>query len=522
MDTQGAQAQTPADSESGAAMSGLTDQIRYSVNNPLTSTDFDFTAVLDDVLSTVGFSVTDAGGNVRFYGGADPLIASPFRFASASAVALGAKAVAASAIWRDRGAPDQDIAVDVRRAFQRFSGFMDGRWEQINGRAPALSWNKYNPFGDLPFFRATRDGRHVVALNIYPGLHHKALDFLDCADNSTSINEAIARWDADALEKAAADVGIVLAKVRSTEEFLQEQQYQQVLQHMPLISVEKIADGDPLPLATGASTPLSGIRALGMARVIAGGAIGRDLASFGADVLNLSRPDDSEIEPFYWNARVGMRSAYLSDTGADRATLEELLGGADVFFSNRHPGYLEQVGLTADELAARHPGLIHAQVLMHGAEGPWATRPGFDEIGATVSGIFALGSTLEEPRQPPMLPIVDNVVGWLGTVGVLAALRRRAAEGGSYRVRISLTRVCLWLICLGILDKEFAATTAGSTAEHSAIPPELFTAKTPLGTYQGMTDQIDFSSLPQGFTTTVLQPIGADQPEWVSRAMNPA
>jgi crotonobetainyl-CoA:carnitine CoA-transferase CaiB-like acyl-CoA transferase len=161
-------------------------------------------------------------------------------------------------------------------------------------------------------------------------------------------------------------------------------------------------------------------------------------------------------------------------------------------------------------------------VLLHGAEGPWATRPGFDEVGACVSGMFALGGTLEEPRQPPMLPIVDNIVGWFGTVGVLEALRRRAVEGGSYRVRVSLTRLCLWLISLGIFDKEFATTTAGSTAEHSAIPPELFTAETPLGTYQGMTDQIEFSSLPQGFTTTVLHPMGADQPEWLPRATNPA
>jgi hypothetical protein len=134
-----------------AAMSGLTDQIRHSVNNPLTSTDFDFTEVLDDVLSTVGLSVTDAGGNVRFYGGADPLIASPFLFASASAVALGAKGVAASAIWRERGGGDQDIAIDIRRAFQRFSGFADGRWEQVNGRPPSLKFNKYNPFGEVPF-----------------------------------------------------------------------------------------------------------------------------------------------------------------------------------------------------------------------------------------------------------------------------------------------------------------------------------------------------------------------------------
>src|SRR3954468_3784552 len=129
-----------------------------------------------------------------------------------------------------------------------------------------------------------------------------------------------------------------------------------------------------------------GIRALGMGHVIAGAGIGPDLASFGADVLNVWRPDDSEVEAMYWDTQVGMRSAYLSDVGDDRAKLDELLRGTDVFFSNRHPGYLEQVGLTADNVAVGHRGLIHAQVLLHGAEGPWATRPGFDEVGAASAG----------------------------------------------------------------------------------------------------------------------------------------
>src|SRR4029079_13711982 len=122
---------------------------------------------------------------------------------------------------------------------------------------------------------------------------------------------AIAKWDADELEQAAADAGVIIAKVRSTEEFFQEVQYQDVLQHMPLISVEKIADGDPQPLAAGASTPLQGIRALGMGHVIAGSGLGRDLASFGADVLNVWRPDDSEVEAMYLDTQVGMRSTYL-------------------------------------------------------------------------------------------------------------------------------------------------------------------------------------------------------------------
>jgi crotonobetainyl-CoA:carnitine CoA-transferase CaiB-like acyl-CoA transferase len=63
-----------------------------------------------------------------------------------------------------------------------------------------------------------------------------------------------------------------------------------------------------------------------------------------------------------------------------------------------------------------------------------------------------------------MLPIVDNIVGWFGTVGVLEALRHRAVEGGSYRVRVSLTRVCLWLISLGIFDKELASLINKRTA----------------------------------------------------------
>ncbi|MFF3468724.1 CoA transferase [Streptomyces sp. NPDC002619] len=494
----------------------LAQDIRRSIGNPLETVDFDYSATLNEVLSDVDLSSADAGGALRFYGG-DPLVPSRFRFAAAAAVALAAKGVAASAIWRDRGGADQDISIDARKAFQRFSGFFEGKWEQVNGRPPALKWNKHNPFMEIPFFRSTNDARHVIALNIYPGLHAKALTLLECADDSKFINAAIARWNALELEQAAAEAGIVIAKVRSTDEFLDERQFKEVLADMPLISVEKIGESEPRPLSlsAGAQSPLEGIRALGMGHVIAGAGLGRDLASFGADVLNIWRPDDSEIEPFYWDTSVGMRSTYLGESSEDRSKFDELLQGADVFFSNRHPGYLERNRWTAEELCANNPGLIHAQVVLHGASGPWAMRPGFDEVGAAVTGIFTAEGTLADPKQPPIVPIVDNIVGWLGTVGVMSALRRRATEGGSYRVRVSLTRTCLWLISLGIFDKEFAKATAGRADEHKIIAPDLFTAETPVGTYQGMTDQIQFSSLRQGFKT-VLVPMGANKPEWLA------
>ncbi|MFE2092891.1 CoA transferase [Streptomyces sp. NPDC002596] len=461
-------------------------------------------------------TASDCGGAVAITSGADPLVPARFRFGSAAALALAGKGVAASAIWQDRGGEPQDVTIDVRKAFRRFAGFADNRWELVNGRPPSIKWNKRNPFVEIPFFRRTKDERSVVPLNIYPGLRSKALALLGCPDSSEALNAAIATWDADELEEAAADAGIVLGKVRSVQEFLVEPQYTEVLADLPLIDIQKIADSAPTPFAIGARQPLDGVRALGMAHVIAGAGIGRDLASFGADVLNVWRPDDVEEESFYWDTQVGMRSAYLGERDPDRERFYQLLADADVFFSNRHPGYLAQQGLAAEELCVRYPGLIQTEVLLHGPSGPWKLRPGFDEIGASVSGIFALEGTLEHPRQPPMLPIVDNVVGWLGTIGTLAAMRRRATEGGSYRVRVSLTKTCLWLMSLGVFDREFAHSAAGSTPEHTLIDPDLFTAQTPLGTYLGMTDQLEFSSLRQGDFATVLSPMGADEPAWRS------
>jgi crotonobetainyl-CoA:carnitine CoA-transferase CaiB-like acyl-CoA transferase len=306
----------------------------------------------------------------------------------------------------------------------------------------------------------------------------------------------------------------VFGMVRTNEEFRKELQYTEVLSTMPLITLEKIGESDPVPLKYGAKSPLEGIRALGLGHVIAGAGIGRDLAYYGADVLNIWRPNDSEIEAFALDVQVGMRSTLLDGSKEDRAKVDRILKNADVFFSNRRPGYLERYGLTAEELSQKRPGLIHAKVVLHGERGPWSNRVGFDEIGAAVSGLFSIEGTPAQPKSPPIIPICDNVVGWLGTVGVLEALRRRSVEGGSYRVVVSLTRTVLWLLSMGIFDKAYAQEAAGSKDEHTYVAPDVFTAETPLGTYQGFTDQVVLSRTPGAFRT-VLVPRGSSKPEWL-------
>ena len=491
----------------------LTDLLQTKLQNPATSPEFDLHSAVDQVLADVGLTAKDSGGKLSFYG-QDPIVPSGFRFGAMAAVGLAARSVALAALWKLRTGEGQDIHVDVRKALRRFCGFFEGKWETLNGRSPLLL-PRDNPFFELPLFRKTRDGRHVVTLNIYPGLQARALNFLRCSNSSESIGNAILQWRSEELEAAAAEAGLVFAMVRTNEEFRNEPQYTEVLSRMPLVTLEKIGESEPVPFKREARTPLQGIHALGLGHVIAGAAIGRDLAYYGADVLNIWRPNDAEIEAFAWDVQVGMRSTLLDGSKEDRATFDRLLKNTDVFFSNRRPGYLERYGLTAEELSEKRPGLIHAKVVLHGEKGPWSNRVGFDEIGAAVSGLFTIEGTPTQPKSPAIIPICDNVVGWLGTVGVLEALRRRAIEGGSYRVVVSLTRTVLWLLSMGLFDKAYARETAGSKDEHTYVAPDVFTAETPLGTYQGFTDQVVLSRTPGAFRT-VLVPRGSSKPEWLA------
>src|SRR6266480_1719634 len=356
--------------------SSLTKALETKLANPASSPEFDLHAETNAVLKDIGLTTADAGGNLTFYG-SDPILPSPMRFGTLAAVGLAARSVALAALWRQATGEGQDISTDVRKALRRFAGFFEGKWETINGRPPSPGGYAVSPFlkmGDA-FFRETRDRRYVLALDIYPQLLVRTLDFLGCSPSTKSINDAIRKWNAVELEEAAAAEGLVLAMVRTNEEFRREPQYTDVLSKMPLITVEKIGESDPVPLKASDNLPLAGIRALGMSHVIAGAAMGRDLALYGADVLNVWRPHDSEVEAFAWDVQVGMRSTVLGDSREDRAQFQRLLKQADVFFANKRPGFLNRHGLDAEELCAQKPGLIHATIVLHGERGPWSNRP---------------------------------------------------------------------------------------------------------------------------------------------------
>src|SRR6478752_3088460 len=197
--------------ETNVESNQLTEVLEERLNHPATSPDFDLKKGVNEVLADVGMTSDDCGGELSFYG-RDPILPSPLRFGTMAAIGLAARSVAVAALWRQATGEGQNISVDVRKALRRFCGFFEGKWETVNGRPPSPGGYAFSPFlktGDA-FFRETRDGRYVVALDFYPKLFVRTLDFLRCSPSTESINAAILKWNAVELERAAAAEGLVL------------------------------------------------------------------------------------------------------------------------------------------------------------------------------------------------------------------------------------------------------------------------------------------------------------------------
>lgn len=491
------------------------ERIRRVLAAPLTSDDVvDPDRELAQVLATVGLTSCSAGGSVTF-AGKDPILKSPWPLATMGGVALMAKAVAVANLWRHRTGEGQDLTLDLRRVPHRLCPFYDEKWELLNGYPPGAPGDPTNPFMPTHMY-PTRDGRWIQLLNTYPKAKTRALNYLNCADNYPAIESVTRTWNSFDLEDQANRHGLQATVVRSTEEFLELDQFRH-LAAMPLVTIEKIGESAPEPFVSHPRTPLDGVRALGLGHVIAGAGLGRALAHHGADVLNIWRPLDYEIDTVYYTSSVGMRSSVLEFSRPEgMARLRCLVTGADIFFANRRPGYLNRFGLTAEDLAEIRPGIIHVDMSLYGPTGPWSDRTGFDQNAGGVSGILAREGSLDKPALTEIFVVNDYAMSWLSAMAVMATLQRRAIEGGSYRIQISLARLSIWLLQMGLFDKSYAREVGGTTGAHAYLPPELFHADTPCGTYQGVTDQVVMSASP-GHYRTPLVPRGSSRPEWIAR-----
>ncbi|MFM0308067.1 CoA transferase [Paraburkholderia sp. RL17-383-BIF-A] len=383
--------------------------------------------------------------------GADPGLPSVYRVGSLASASIAATGLAAAEYHRLRTGRRQHVTVEMRRAL---ASFRSERYLRINdGPPPALR-------DPVMGFYETRDGRWIQLHTNFPHHLQGVLTVLGCANDRDAVASAIRGWDGATLDQTLADAGLCAALIRTPQEWAALDQAKAIAS-LPLFEIERIGDApvEP-PRQRGADRPLAGVRVLDLSRIIAGPVAGRALAQHGADVLMINGPHLPNIAPLVIDNGRGKRSALVDlREPAGREALRALAGDADVFLQAYRPGALAARGFGAEEMARVRPGIVYVSVSAYGHEGPWAQRRGFDSLVQSASGIAFTERQAAGWNEPKHLPCqaLDHATGYLAAFGAKAALARRATEGGSWHVRVSLAQTGRWLQSFGQMPEGWKA-----------------------------------------------------------------
>ncbi|WP_175776140.1 CoA transferase [Burkholderia anthina] len=401
----------------------------------------EYAVALSDLIRQIGLDGLSLPP-ARFVG-SDPNLPGPHKLSLAASVALALHGTAASALWHERTKRFQNVTIPIAIAhFSLFSGLL----QSINGHSMSTERAVSTPVSGL---FETADKRWIYLMAPYPKLRDGMLTLLDCANNSEAVARAVKKWAAFDLEHRISERGLAGAVVRSREEWKAHEQGIE-LANSPLIEIIKLSDGPPIPLPHG-DKPMGGIRVLDFTHVLAGPNLSRTLAEHGANVLHVGSPCYPDPMEFLLDTGWGKKSAYFDYRQRnDVGQLENLINTTDVFVQSWRPEALAKNRLGPEDLAAKRTGIVYASINAFGFTGPWRNRKGFEQLGQAVTGVaHEEGRGNGMPCLVPTTLLNDYLAAYFGAAGVMAALKRRALEGGSYHVRTSLTGCSMWLQSLG-------------------------------------------------------------------------
>ena len=194
--------------------------------------------------------------------------------------------------------------------------------------------------------------------------------------------------------------------------------------------------------------PLSGLRVLELARILAGPWAGQVLADLGADVIKVERrgagddtrgwgppfmpaADGGHLDAAYYHAtNRGKRSVELDfETDEGKRIVRKLAARSDILIENFKVGGLAKFGLDYKSLAPDNPRLIYCSVTGFGQDGPYAPRAGYDLLVQGMGGIMDITGLPEGEPTRIGIPVADIFTGVYSVIGILSALAQREKTG---------------------------------------------------------------------------------------------
>jgi crotonobetainyl-CoA:carnitine CoA-transferase CaiB-like acyl-CoA transferase len=379
------------------------------------------------------------------------LLKTRYRAAEAATSALAAGGLVAARIHEARTGKRPHVSVASRHAEASLVSFALQKFHDP-ARAPTARVAPEERTAVAGFYPASDGG--IVYL--HPGFPHNTrqlLELLGVPDDRAAVARAVASRTAQTWEDDIAAHGLCGARLRSADEW-DGCLAGRLLGARPVVEIIQIGDSSPRPWPKGGTRPLAGINVLDLTRVLAGPTCARTLALYGASALRVGAERLPSIPLFVADTGLGKRSAFVDlTTATGRADLDRLIDEADVFSQGYRSGALERLGYGVADVVKRRPGIVYVSINCYGHEGAFRARPGWEQLAQVVTGMaHQHGLDLHgEPGRPELQPaaVTDYTTGYLGALGALLALDRRARVGGSYWVRVSLARIGMWVRSLG-------------------------------------------------------------------------
>lgn len=240
--------------------------------------------------------------------------------------------------------------------------------------------------------------------------------------------------------------------------------------------------------------PLSGLRVVELARILAGPWIGQTLADLGATVVKVESPqgddtrrwgppfvtnaDGSEGDAAYYHCCNRGKATITVDftTAEGQAAVRALVRDADVVIENFKVGGLARYGLDHASLSALNPRLVYCSVTGFGQTGPYAARPGYDAMIQAMSGIMDLTGDPDGPPQKIGVALADIVTGLYGVIAIQAALAEREHSGCGQHIDLALFDCMVGVLAnqnLNYLVGGRAPTRLGN-AHPNIVPYQVF------------------------------------------------
>lgn len=492
--------------------------------------------VVADILTSVGIPLS--GLSSLHLPSADTLILpSSFKIGvlAQSTIAAAALAAAQYHALRNNSQHIPSVTVPLDHAALEFDSQIY-QWLDIWAENPPDTG--LNKIGGL---HKTADG-HVRIHDLFPNHVAGTLEILGLPPDATRehVAEKTLAWKAVDLETRATQEGSVA--IYAQRSYAEWDAHPQSLAVSPQpILIRQLAPGPrkilppPPPTSASSSKCLQGLRVVEMSRVIAAPVAGRTLAAHGADVLWVTSPNLPDVPFLDSDMSRGKRTVQLDirRSAADRARLLELLRTADVFLQGYRPGSLAAHGLAPADLARVNPGLIVANLSAFGPSGPWSGRRGFDSLVQTTTGMTvseaehhaaAAGQQQENgasdggARSMPVQAL-DHGSGQLLAAGVMAALQRRAVEGGSWVVNVSLAGTMKYLRSLGQYPGRTGFEGGDGTrrpANIREVPSQFVDVKeSGFGRAMALKHAASIEGVEVGYDEAP-KPLGSDEPKWRS------